>query len=74
LNAGEFTGDDFDPVPTTVDIITAIDGQPVDGMGDLITYLARSTQPGQTVTLNVLRNGTEQLQLQATLTARPVEG
>ncbi len=71
---GEITGDELDAVPATVDIITAIDGQPLEGMADLITYLARSTQPGQTVTLNVLRNGTEPLQLQATLSARPVEG
>jgi S1-C subfamily serine protease len=73
-SAGEITGEALDAVPTTADIITAIDGQPINSMADLISYLARNTQPGQTVTLNVLRDGKDQLQLQATLAARPVEG
>jgi serine protease Do len=54
----------------SVDIITGIDGTPVRGMEDLVAYLARSTQPGQNVHLNVLRNGTEQLDLDVMLTAR----
>jgi S1-C subfamily serine protease len=39
------------------DIITAIDGQTVNSMSDIIAYLAIHTQVGQTVNLTVLRNG-----------------
>ncbi len=59
------------PVPTQIDIITAIDGHSLRGIGDLITYLARNTQPGDTVTLNVLRNGEEELDIDVALTPRP---
>jgi S1-C subfamily serine protease len=52
------------------DVITAIDGQPVKTFDDLIAYLARSTDINQTVTLTILRGGTEQ-SVKVTLTARP---
>lgn len=55
----------------SVDIITAIDGHILYTMEDLISYLARNTAPGQTVTLSVLRDGQQQLQLDVHLTARP---
>ncbi|MFM8322930.1 MAG: S1C family serine protease [Chloroflexota bacterium] len=42
------------------DVITAIDGQPVRGMDDVIAYLTRSTQVGQTVSLTILRSGKQQ--------------
>jgi S1-C subfamily serine protease len=58
-------------VPTSVDIITAIDGQPLSGIGALVSYLAKHTEPGDSITLSVLRNGTEQLDLTARLTPRP---
>ncbi len=58
-------------VPTSMDIITAINGEPLSGIGDLISYLARNTEPGDTVTLTVLRDGTEQLDLDVRLTPRP---
>jgi S1-C subfamily serine protease len=70
-SAGQPTSNDPTAPPSSVDIITAIDGHQLTGIGDLITYLANNTQPGQTVTLTVLRNGTDTLQLKATLTARP---
>jgi S1-C subfamily serine protease len=54
-----------------VDIITAIDGEPVTDMAGLIAYLAENTVPGQTVTLTVVRNGSEQVQLPVTLGDRP---
>jgi len=42
------------------DIITAVDGTPLKGMNDLISYLARETVPGQTVQLTMLRpNGAQ---------------
>ncbi|MGQ9887753.1 MAG: S1C family serine protease [Aggregatilineales bacterium] len=57
-------------VPTSADIITAIDGQPISGMSALISYLARNTRPGDTVVLTVWRNGQE-LTLPVRLAARP---
>ena len=52
------------------DVITAIDGQPVSGFEDLISYLFQSTTPGQTVTLTVVRDG-EQVEVPVTVTERP---
>jgi serine protease Do len=52
------------------DVITAIDGQPVLEMNDLIAYLARSTKVDQKVTLTILRDGKQQT-VDVTLTARP---
>jgi S1-C subfamily serine protease len=57
-------------VDIRADIITAIDGTTVNGMNDLITYLARNTQPDQTVTLTVLRNGVDGIQISITLGKR----
>ncbi len=57
-------------VPTQADIITAIDGVPVQDMSALVTYLAGNTRPGQTVTLTVWRDG-EEIALTVTLTERP---
>ena len=54
-----------------LDIITGIDGTPMLNTGDLTTYLATHTRPGQTVTLTVLRNGTEELSVEVTLATRP---
>ncbi len=56
-------------VPTDGDIITAIDGTAVNKFDDLISYLARYTEVGQTVELTVLRNG-QSLQVSVTLDAR----
>ena len=39
------------------DVITAIDGQTINSMSDIIAYLAIHTQVGQTVTLTILRDG-----------------
>lgn len=58
-------------VPTAADIITAIDGQAVKDMSELVSYLATSTSPGQTVTLQILRDG-QQVEVAVTLAARPV--
>ncbi len=61
---------DGDLVDVRVDIITAINGAAIHGMNDLITYLAHHTQPDQTVTLSVLRNGSDEVQLPLTLGRR----
>ena len=52
------------------DVITAIDGQPMKAMDELIAYLADHTDVGQKVTLTILRNGSEK-SLDITLEARP---
>ena len=52
------------------DVITAIDGQPVVEMNDIIAYLASNTQVGQKVTLTVVRDGKQET-VDVTLAARP---
>lgn len=39
------------------DVITAIDGQPVSGLGMRLSYLAINTEPGQVIDLTILRAG-----------------
>jgi S1-C subfamily serine protease len=46
-------------LPTGGDIVVAIDGLEVRDMDDLIIYLARTTV-GQTVTLDIIRDGERQ--------------
>jgi serine protease Do len=54
------------------DVITAIDGQTIHTMSDIIAYLAIHTQVGQTVSLTILRNGQTQT-VQVTLGTRPTQ-
>lgn len=54
------------------DIITAIDGQTINNMSDIIAYLAIHTQVGQTVTMSILRDGNPQ-NVQVTLGNRPTQ-
>jgi S1-C subfamily serine protease len=54
------------------DIITAIDGQTINNMSDIIAYLAIHTQVGQTVTASILRDGTPQ-NVEVTLGSRPTQ-
>lgn len=70
-NASGFVTIDGISVPTSVDIITAIDNEPVTGFNSLIAYLASQTEPGQTVNLTVLRNGTEVITVPVVLGERP---
>jgi S1-C subfamily serine protease len=55
---------------TGADIILSINGYRLSGMDDLIAFLARETQPGDTVDLRVLRSG-EEVNVPVTLAARP---
>lgn len=48
------------------DIITAVDGKPVNTRNDLLLALEENHQPGDTVTLTVFRNG-QSISLSATL-------
>jgi S1-C subfamily serine protease len=57
------------PVPTGGDIIVALNDKPVRDMDDLILNISQQ-DPGDTVTLTVLRDG-EAVEIQATLDARP---
>ncbi len=57
-------------VPVGGDVITAVDGQTVKTMDDVIAYLTDHTEVGQTVTLTILRNG-KQMSVDVTLQARP---
>lgn len=61
---------DGDEVRVGGDVITAVDGQAVNSISDLIAYLAASTQVGQQIELTILRGG-EQDSLDVTLAARP---
>ncbi len=54
------------------DIITAINGKAVNTFEDLVSYLYDNTQPGQSVTLTVLRNGST-TQVQVTLGNQPTK-
>lgn len=52
------------------DIITAINGLPVNSFDDLLIYIALETSPGQVVNLSVYRNGKIQ-EIPLTLEQRP---
>jgi serine protease Do len=52
------------------DVITSVDGKQVKGFDDLITYLSRSTDVGQKITLTILRQGKEET-VEVTLASRP---
>lgn len=54
------------------DVITAIDGQRVKDMSDIIEFLAVHIQVGQTVTLTILRNG-ETNTVEVTMGNRPTQ-
>lgn len=52
------------------DIVTAIDDEKVTGFEDMVNYLVTQTEPGQTVTLTLLRDGEEQ-KVEVELGTRP---
>jgi 2-alkenal reductase len=58
------------PVRSGGDIITAIDGDPINSFDEMIAYLAAQKQVGQTVTVTLVR-GSETLQIPVTLDERP---
>ncbi len=69
---GGFQSLDFDEDGNFIggDIITGVEGIDLRSMNDLITYLARNTSPGDTITFAVLRNGEEEIELEVRLTPR----
>ncbi len=54
------------------DVITSVDNVPVRKIDDLISYLEREKEVGDTVTLTIFRDGKRQ-QIDVTLAARPSE-
>ena len=58
-------------VPTSADIITAVNGTPVTSMDSLISYLANQTKPGDTVQMTVVRDGSQEMTIPVTLSPRP---
>jgi 2-alkenal reductase len=56
--------------PVGGDVITAIDGEAIGTMDELIAYLSSRTSAGQTVSLSLLREG-KATSAEVTLTARP---
>ena len=54
------------------DIITAVDGRPVNTFDDLLIYIALETTPGQTITLTILRDN-KTMEVPVTLEPRPDE-
>lgn len=54
------------------DVITAINGQSISSMADLIAYLELNAQAGQTVSLTILRNG-QSMNVSLTLGTRPAQ-
>ena len=56
--------------PTDGYVITAVDGTPVRGMDDLVTYMAQNNRPGDTVTFDVI-TGDGASQVQVVLAVRP---
>lgn len=54
----------------SVDIIVAINGEPVTGMNSIISYLSSNTRPGDTVVMTVLRDGAL-IDVNVTLGERP---
>jgi serine protease Do len=61
---------DGDQIRVGGDVIIGIDNQPVLTSDDLVTYLARSTEVGQSITLSILSQGKE-TQKNVTLGSRP---
>jgi 2-alkenal reductase len=53
------------------DVITAINGQPVRSIEDVIAYLADSTRPGDKVTLDLIRADGKPSTVEVTLGERP---
>ncbi len=51
------------------DIIIAVDGNPVHVYGDLVSYIFKNKQPGDTITLTIIRNN-KQKEVQLTLGSR----
>ncbi len=71
--AGVIGGSQTTSIPNVLaggDVITAIDGRPINTFDDLLGYLTTNKSPGDTVVLTVLRDG-ESMDITVTLDKRP---
>jgi S1-C subfamily serine protease len=68
-STGEQRIDGYD-VPTGGDIVRRLDETPIATRGDLATYLALETSPGETMAVTVQRDGSEQT-VELTVGTRP---
>ncbi len=59
LEGSERGEQDGVPVPVGGDVITALDGTEITTLNDLSTFLALETSPGDTITVTVIRDGSE---------------
>ncbi len=64
----EFDNQQF---PTGGDIIISVNNQPVEGMADLLVYLTSKTQPGDNITLGLVRGNGSTTSIQVKLEDRP---
>jgi S1-C subfamily serine protease len=55
--------------PIGGDVITGIEGLPMRRLADLVVYMERNTSPGDSVVLEVIRDG-EQISVEVTLGER----
>ena len=74
LVAGERQNVDGTPYWIGGDVVTAIDGVPVNGIDDLVTYLVTETQPGDDIVLDLIREGGERAEIRVVLGSRPSVG
>jgi 2-alkenal reductase len=56
---GASTEDLYDELPLGGDLITAMNGEPINSFSDLLAYLVTNTSPGDTVEITILRNNEE---------------
>jgi len=59
--------------PVGGDVIIRLDGTPIEGMNDLISYLSENNRPGDKLTVELLRDG-EPTTVELTLQPRPDRG
>ncbi len=52
------------------DVIVSVDGAPVQSMDDLISYMVKNTSPGDTISVEVIRDG-QRMSVDITLGTRP---
>ncbi len=71
---GSDTETEIDGIPVQIggDVIVGVDDRPVKEFDDLLGYIVHETEVGQTVTLFVVRDNMEELEIPVTLSARPV--
>lgn len=75
LQAADLSVEDLErgDFPQNYDVIVGVDGNPIRDFDTLVSYLSASTLPGDTVVLQVFRNGESVIDVPVTLGVRPTE-